>query len=287
MSAFMEEVDKRHDTALASGALLPIEAEQMEIVDRGLTFILRWVSTLSAKDAARKIIPGGPRDPNFNPFLKPEPALTVGPVGAQHVAILNKFPVSARHLVLARREFAEQQAPLDMSDFTALSIVMSEAGGLGFYNGGAAAGASQRHKHVQWLPATPGNAGLAYLADGLPMDLPPFRTVQHPVLPFRHVFVRVDCEEGVPTSRSAASMYKGYELACGELGFIPNEVGLLPACNMLVQDGWMLLVPRSREHAGEVSINALSFGGTLYVRTPDQLEPIRRSGPLALLREVA
>jgi len=62
---------------------------------------------------------------------------------------------------------------------------------------------------------------------------------------------------------------------------------LLPACNMLVQDGWMLLVPRSREHAGEVSINALSYGGTLYVRTPEQLEPIRRAGPLALLREVA
>jgi len=287
MSAFMQEVDKRSDSALASGALLPIESEQMEVVDRGLTFILRWVSSLSAKDAAKKIIPGGPRDPNFNPFLHPEPALTVGPLGAHHVAILNKFPVCERHLVLARREFAEQQAPLDISDFTVMATLMSESGGLGFYNGGAAAGASQRHKHVQWLPAMPGNAGLGYLAEGLPSELPLLATTQHPALPFKHVFVRVDCGLGVPVAKSAASMYKAYELACGQLGFVPNEVGLLPACNMLVQDGWMLLVPRSREHAGEVSINALSYGGTLYVRTPDQLDPIRRAGPLALLREVA
>ena len=80
------------------------------------------------KDATAKVaIPGGPRDPNFNPFLNPDPALTVGPIGEHHTIILNKFPLTARHLVLARRVFAEQLEPLNLADFTALALVMTEA----------------------------------------------------------------------------------------------------------------------------------------------------------------
>ncbi|HEY9278910.1 MAG TPA: phosphorylase, partial [Eoetvoesiella sp.] len=138
-TAFMQAVDQRNNDARASGALQPIKAEQTEIADQGLPFTVRWVSSLSAKDDAKVSMPGGPRDPNFNPFLSPEPALTVGPIGEQHVAILNKFPVCDRHLVLARRQFEEQLLPLTLDDFTALALIMSESGGLGFYNGGAAA----------------------------------------------------------------------------------------------------------------------------------------------------
>ncbi len=45
-------------------------------------------------------------DPNFNPFLNPDPGeLTVGPIGEHHTVHYpwNKFPLAARHLVLARR----------------------------------------------------------------------------------------------------------------------------------------------------------------------------------------
>ncbi len=38
---------------------------------------VRWVFSLAVKDAAKVAIPGGPRDPDFNPFLNPDPALTV------------------------------------------------------------------------------------------------------------------------------------------------------------------------------------------------------------------
>ena len=78
-----------------------------------MRFIVRWVSSLAVKDATKATtstatpagasaaapvaIPGGPRDPNFNPFLKPDPELTVGPIGTEHVAILNKFPLCDRH----------------------------------------------------------------------------------------------------------------------------------------------------------------------------------------------
>ncbi len=152
-SNFMDAVRARSDQAIASGDLQPIEAEQVVIEDRGLPFIVRWVAALAAKDAAARdgaagqprsaenqaiTLPGGPRDPDFNPFLKPDPALLVGPVGEHHVAILNKFPVCLHHLVLARRAFAEQLSPLEEIDFQALAFILSREGGLGFYNGGAA-----------------------------------------------------------------------------------------------------------------------------------------------------
>ena len=178
---WMKMIDACSAAALASGALQPVQVEQTEMEDGGMRFIVRWVSSLAVKDAAAKVaIPGGPRDPDFNPFLKPDPELTVGPIGDEHVVILNKFPLCERHLVLARREFEEQLLPLVRSDFAALAIIMAEAGGIGLYNGGTAAGASQRHKHVQWMPEAEGNASLQLFAPGLPADLPEQGVATHP-----------------------------------------------------------------------------------------------------------
>ncbi len=283
---FMKIVDARSSAAIASGALQPIETGQTELVDGGLRFIVRWVSTLARKDGDAVAMPGGPRDPNFNPFLSPEPALTVGPLGDEHTAILNKFPVAERHLVIARRRFAEQLAPLDLSDFSALARVLTESGGLGFYNGGAAGGASQRHKHVQWLPAAPGHASLRMLLPDLPAEADEQSFAVHPRLPMKHCFVRVDCAIATPIERAARSLLAGFERACARLEMQPDAAGLLPASNLLVEDGWMLLVPRSREHFDGISINALSYAGTLFVRHRDQIETIRAAGPLRVLAEV-
>ncbi|WP_368640284.1 phosphorylase [Castellaniella ginsengisoli] len=298
-SNFMDVVRTRSDQAIASGDLQPIVAEQVVIEDRGLPFIVRWLAALAAKDAAKRnaaadapagpqeiSLPGGPRDPDFNPFLKPDPALLVGPVGEHHTAILNKFPVCLHHLVLARRAFAEQRSPLEAIDFLALAAVLCREGGLGFYNGGAAAGASQRHKHVQWIPDAPGNASLRALAAGLPADAPQGAVVRHPALDLAHCFVRVDAGLGAEAGASARAMLIAFGQACAALDLRPGPDGLLPPCNMLVGDGWMLVLPRSQEHFQGVSLNALSFGGTIYVRDPAQIEAIRAAGPLQALASV-
>ncbi|MGB7399240.1 ATP adenylyltransferase family protein [Castellaniella sp.] len=293
--SLMRDVRIRTESAIASGDLLPIQAEQVILQEQGLAFIVRWVAALAAKDAASKpaaqsgastILPGGPRDPDFNPFLHPDPALLVGAVGDHHVAILNKFPVCLHHLVLARRQFAEQRSPLEEIDFQALAAVLSAEGGLGFYNGGAAAGASQRHKHIQWIPASDQNASLQALAAGLPAGLPEGAVARHPALPLAHCFVSIDAGVGTDVAASACSMLAAFTQACQMLGLRPDADGLLPPCNMLVGDGWMLVLPRSQEHFQGVSLNALSFGGTIYVRDPAQMDAIRAAGPLQALASV-
>jgi len=283
---WMKQVDARSASALASGALQPVQVEQTEMEEGGMRFIVRWVASLAVKDAAKVAIPGGPRDPDFNPFLKPDPELTVGPIGDQHVVILNKFPLCERHLVLARREFEEQLLPLARSDFAALATIMSEAGGLGLYNGGTAAGASQRHKHVQWMSEAEGGAGLRVYAGGLSAELPEQGVATHPALAMKHCFVRVRCGRDVPAELAADSLYAGFRRACDALELTPGADGLLPPCNVLVGDGWLLLLPRSQEHFEGISMSAVCFAGTLYTRTPEQIEAVRRVGPLRALAAV-
>ena len=280
---FMQQVDARAQGALASGDLQPLVTDQLELVDGGLRFLARSVSTLKGKST---LIPGGPRDPNFNPFLSPDPALTVGPLGDRHTAILNKFPVSERHLVIATQAFAEQLEPLDRSDFAALARVLVTAGGLGFHNGGGPAGASQRHKHTQWIPRAEGNASMELWLPGLPADAAPLATAVHPQLGVRHCFVRVDCTPGTPPEQGADSLHAGYAKALAQLALAAGDDGLLPPSNLLVGDGWLLLVPRSREHFEGVSVNALAFGGTFYAQEADKLAALKTAGPLAALAAV-
>lgn len=293
---WIEAIDVRSAAALASGALQPVQAEQVEMEDAGMRFIVRWVSSLAAKDANTSAggagkgdtvaIPGGPRDPDFNPFLNPDPELTVGPVSDTHVAILNKFPLAARHLVLARREFEEQLLPLARSDFAALAALIGQAGGIGLYNGGIAAGASQRHKHVQWMPDGAGNASLRLFAPGLPAGLAEQGLATHPALPMKHCFVRARCGRGEAVDASADSLHAAFGRACEALGLRVGEDGLLPPFNLLAGEGWVLAIPRSREHFEGISMSAVCFGGTLYTRHREQIDAIRAVGPLRALAAV-
>lgn len=285
-NTWMSAIDECSASALASGDLQPVQVEQVDIEDAGMRFVIRCVSSLAVKDAAKVAIPGGPRDPDFNPFLNPDPELTVGKLGDAHVVILNKFPLCDRHLVLARRSFQEQLLPLTRSDFAALATIMREAGGTGLYNGGAAAGASQRHKHLQWIPGTPDNARLEFYSAGLPPELEEQGTATHPSMRMKHCFVRVSCGLEVPVDTAAQSLLAGFEVACGQLGLVPGEDGLLAPFNLLAGDGWLLVVPRSQECFEGISVSAVGFGGTLYTRTREQIEILRKVGPLNVLAAV-
>lgn len=279
---WLTQIKLKSDAALAAGAIVPMQSEEALIAEGGRDFIVRWISSLAKKDSA---MPGGVRDPNFNPFLSPEPALTVGDLG-EHVVILNKFPVCLHHLVLARKVFQEQLTPLDWHDFFAMATFLSLAGGLGFYNGGAIAGASQRHKHVQWIPADKGNARLHIWANDLPQN-PALGDVAHvAALAVKHAFVFVGELQNQAPAKLADRLLAAFQQACKVLQVTPDADGFLPPLNVLVGDGWLLLVPRAEEKSQGISVNAVNFGGTIFVREVAQLETIRAHGVLNLLTDV-
>lgn len=279
----LHRIDRTLRRAADSGALLPIHTEQTPLRDAGIDFTVRWVSTLAHKDTAR-VEAAVRRDPDFNPFLPPDPDLTIGPLGEHHLGVLNKFPVIDRHLLIVTRAFETQTAPLTRADFIALASVMTPLGGLGFYNGGPEAGASQRHKHLQWIPVAEEAARLSLFTHQLLQDLPPGGTAAQRDLPWQHCFLRLPpCGDAITLGEA---MLHGFRRACETVGIAP-AIDPMPPYNLLVSREWMTVIPRSCERHENISVNALGFAGSLFVRRPDQIATVRAIGPLRLLAAVA
>lgn len=274
----LARADRVTALALESGALQPIRTECTELSEAGLPFSVRWISSLALKEQARvdTVIR---RDPAFNPFLPPEPALTVAELGTDHLVVLNKFPVIARHLLIVTRRYEAQTAPLTAADFDALAAVIRCHGGLGFYNGGTEAGASQAHKHLQWVP----DHGLGALAASLP-DVREGEVVSSALLPWRHALVRLP--RAWPSAEAGGAMLAdAFAAACARVG-LPPAADPMPPYNLLVIRDWLLLVPRRCEKWTDVSVNSLGFAGSLFARNCGQIERIRAAGPLAVLAAV-
>lgn len=275
--------------ALKSGALLPIRTNHTFVEEHGLRFSVRWVSSLALKDQAR-VATVSRRNPDFNPFLPPEPDLTVDALGDAHLVVLNKFPVIDHHLLIVTRAWEAQSAPLTRADFTALAGVVGPHGGLGFYNGGTEAGASQPHKHLQWVPhvlddgSPPRLDAAGGLAAGLSTE-PAGSPRANPALPWLHAFIALDTGLWARADEAGDMLHQAFSSAWRATD-MPPQAEPMPPYNLLVTREWLLLVPRRREKWRHVSVNSLAYAGSLFARTPEQIEEIRSAGPLAVLSAV-
>lgn len=272
--------------ALACGALQPIETHPKVIDDAGIPFVVRRVSSLARKARARHADTPG----RTSPFLPYEPELLVAEVSETHVALLNKFPVIPHHLLVVTRRFEPQDAVLNVEDFAALAACMAQLNGLAFYNAGTAAGASQAHKHLQIVPLPLGADGV-----DVPMEVQlqraPAGAGRAPGLPFEHSFIRLDRALRGAHGDACEPLWQCYRdlLHASGIRCVAAEHGTVTsrAYNLLVSRRWMLLVPRERELFDSISVNALGFAGSLFVRSRKQLAIIERHRPLCVLRDVA
>jgi sulfate adenylyltransferase (ADP) / ATP adenylyltransferase len=136
--------------ALQSGALQPIPTEYELIEQGGITFLVRTLLNLTRKAAAQPKLSQSAQA--VNPFLPYDPDLFVADLSETHVCLLNKYNVTDYHLLIITRAFEPQESLLTLADFEALWHCLREIDGLGFYNSGKLAGASQPHKHLQLVP---------------------------------------------------------------------------------------------------------------------------------------
>jgi sulfate adenylyltransferase (ADP) / ATP adenylyltransferase len=264
----------RATCALSLGALQPISTHAETIDQSGVSFVIRVMDNLrrKAQDHQRRPL-------DFNPFLPYEPELFVADFSATHVGLLNKFNVVDNHLLIITRAFAAQDSALTLADFAALALGLGEIDGLGFYNGGRTAGASQRHKHLQLVPLPLGLGGLA-----MPMEARLSLSASLSTaagLPFQHGVVPL------ANYASGQELYGHYRSLLKTLGG-GGETDAAPvfAYNLLVTRRWMLMVPRRQESHGGISINALGFAGSMFVKNQEQLERLRGLGPMRVLEAV-
>lgn len=104
-------------------------------------------------------------DKKVDPFENPKGDLLVAEVPVDsptHVLVLNKFPIIEGHFILATKEFKEQTDDLEISDLEATFQCLQaweennestrSKALFAFFNSGPHSGASQPHRHIQFLP---------------------------------------------------------------------------------------------------------------------------------------
>lgn len=283
----IREVSER---ALASGHLQPLRTWGTNCHDGDADFAIRVIDSLAKKP--RRV----PADPSAdasacsprNPFLPYESALYVSDITDDYVGVLNKYKVVDEHLLLVTKDFVPQTQALGIVDFLALAKCLQEFDSLGFYNAGMLAGASQPHRHLQLVP-------LPLDPDGTPVpfwpcfawhSLPVGQCAQAPGLPFRHELVRLDVTSTDASPEALAEeLLRAYQrcvVACGW-----NEPNADTPYNLLATRDWLLFVPRCRERAVGISLNAMAFVGGILVGDRAQLDELKEFGCMRALCETA
>ncbi len=273
----------RAKRALRAGALQPVPTEERFVADGGVRFVVRVMASLARKDAERvaRIESEAKAGLATNPFLPYDADLFVADLSPTHLCLLNKFNVIDSHLLIVTRAFEDQETLLTPADWAAMALCLDEIDGLGFYNGGTIAGASQPHKHLQLVP-------LPLAPEGPPLPIQPLLDrAGGDVLdvPFRHAFRRWHGRwHGRWHERASADdLHRRYLDLVAAAGIVANGRLRCPY-NVLVTRRWMLAVPRARERVENISINALGFAGSLFVRDAREMAKLERLGPMTMLR---
>ncbi len=247
------------DKARSKGHLLSIPNQCELIEDGGIPFVLRFAPQLIEKIRSTEF------EKRDNPFLPPEPELFVETIGECHSLILNKFNVLDIHGLLVTNEFVAQTDQLTLKDFKAVSLLLDSEEALVFYNGGEVAGASQAHRHFQFVPLDMGMGRL-------PVQNVVDRCRHHErgqIFPFEHRLYWLPDYQ--PDSLLDA--------------WLKLEYSWQPY-NLLITREWMLVVPRRKESLDGISINSLGFAGAMLAKDQQELSFIREYGPLHILQQV-
>ena len=289
--------------ALQCGSLQPIATDYELVEQQGITFLVRILANLARKDKAKQKENQNNTSSakEFNPFLPYEKDLFVSDISKNHLCLLNKYNVVDNHLLIVTRAFEEQETWLTLEDLAALWKCMAEYESLAFYNGGTIAGASQRHKHLQLIPLPLGCCkGKFPLEDGC-READPFQIAaskletnsigQIPQFTFLHALAKLNSswlESPLDAAPQLLATYYQLLQAVGLLkGNRPKRERQMGAYNFLATREWMLIIPRCKENFQSISINSLGFAGSLFVHNQEQMELLKKSGPLNVLKTVA
>jgi ATP adenylyltransferase len=115
--------------------------------------------------------------------------------------------------------------------------------------------------------------------------LPIGRLCQSQRLNFVHFLSRLDPGHAGDVRRLQYQLLDLYRQMIAAAGW--SQLSEQTPYNLLVTREWILLVPRRAECYRQISLNALAFAGSLFVKDRAQLEQLLATDPLSLLGEAA
>ncbi|KAF5321575.1 hypothetical protein D9619_001543 [Psilocybe cf. subviscida] len=249
------------------------------------------------------------KDKSFDPFAPPyNENLYVAELKDEEsnedfVILLNKYSVVPQHFLMVTKDFKSQGSPLMPSELVQTYLLLSAARKTGkkffaFYNCGDNSGASQAHKHIQFIPLAEGEDGppVEVLAKKAQISFPdrPFSLQQLSYANHCYRFpsgladFSPDQLEGV----MADAFLKLLDLAISTIRHDPDYPVGNPSYNVVITLDHMHIIPRRQENyilesnGEKVSVNALGFAGMLLVKSDEEMEDVKRETISKILRGV-
>lgn len=309
--AIVSAIRPAFEKGKASGDLLFFPSEVHTQRDLGIDFEIRLCPALLQKPSLpTPHFDLGAEKKQSDPFKPPyNPNLYVGELkdeeeGTEYAVLLNKYSVVEEHFLLVTKEFQSQTSPLHPSDLVQAYLLLRAAQKAGkhlfaFYNCGDRSGASQAHKHIQFLPTESDDGPpIERLSRAAHIDKQdkPFALS---VLPFASHVRRL----ALPSSATHTELEPALAQAFIELLDLcistirhaddSSEAGSGLSYNVVLTLQHLYVFPRRREshtlaESGEpLSVNALGFAGYLLVKSEAELHAVRTEGPTNVLKAVA
>ncbi|KEQ62268.1 HIT-like protein [Aureobasidium melanogenum CBS 110374] len=310
-------VKAKFATAKASQALI-FSSTELSILrtKSGAPFQLRYCPALAKKpkdnDDKNKV-----KGPKPDPFDNPSSDLLIANIpttNPSHLLVLNKYPVIPQHFIIATKLNKQQTHMLEQDDLAATHACLKaweenkQNGKLfAFFNSGEHSGASQAHRHLQFLSveemkrdqqdASSWDPLIERMLQAPAKEAKELRT--SPDLPFAHYATQLPQDPSPDTLYSTYN--KLYEAAAAAvrsyissnqnsgLELQPSEGGSSPiSYNLAMTTSTMAIVPRRREGAaiknsqgvevGSVALNGTLLAGTLMVKLEDEWNTLRNDG---------
>lgn len=194
-------------------------------------------------------------------------------LGSTHLLMANKFPAARPHLLILTQDgFRRQWEPLDIDDFTAAHEGISLFSGrhLLLFNCGINGGCSRLHKHMQLLPAPDPDKYTLWL------------DAEEPQLPFKFFIHRF--QDGLPAPSKLLGVYETLlRKAEKVVDDAPVEGEAAIPHNVIMDQNWMVVIPRRSSSWGGVGANAASMLGMVWVHNEETMNIWLERGPANVL----
>lgn len=291
-SDFNETLVSKYDEAIANGHInfngeLAVNEKIQELAEgTNINFQLTLLESLVHRPEKG--------DKELDPFANPEPELTI----VDHLGkkdelklVYNKFPVVPYHFLLITKDYVSQNTPLSaselMSMYTILKNVQTQNDDewFSFYNCGPESGASQPHKHVQFMTLPKGFIPFPQL---IAMKSEPFlpndktEPLQDGALPFAHFVARLpdsDFDEDDLSLFFASLLQR-------TLTTLREHDATHISYNFIMTTKYMLMVPRSKASYKNLGINSCGAMGLILCKNNDLLQMVKEDSVLTVLTDV-
>ncbi|KAI1618275.1 ATP adenylyltransferase [Exophiala viscosa] len=294
-------VSKKFETAYQKKNLVFSDTKLAHLKTKtGPTFQLRYCPALAHKPKGNQKEAKDSKGPKFDPFADPPAELLVARIPAHHAShflVLNKFPVIHNHFIIATTANKPQTDLLEMNDLQMTHACLrawqfhendgSSKRLFAFFNSGEHSGASQVHRHLQFLPvedmseSEPGPWDL--LIDRMTTRAHPELPLFHdPGLPFLHFSTPLETESSstdllskyLLLLRAAMSATQSPSQPLNQEIAIEENGQTTFSYNLGMTRERMAICPRKSEAVGvpgagpesSVALNGTILAGTLMVK---------------------